>query len=62
MLTNNIINKIIGIIFYSLSLFVSKYLYINRAKLAFKKINTPEKPEKLILSDSTIWSNENIDK
>lgn len=56
-----IINNIIGIISYSLALFVSEYLRTNRSELAPEELDTPEELEQSILSSSTIQSDGSID-
>lgn len=58
----NIINNIISITSYFLALFVGKYLYTNKSKLAFEELNILEELKQSILSSSIIQLNRNIDK
>ena len=56
------INNMISITFYFLTLFVSEYLHTNRLELAPKEMDTSEELEQSILSGSTIQSDKSIDK
>ena len=52
---------IIGITSYFLALFMSKYLFEKRPKLAPEELDTPKGFDELILSVDTVRSDRNID-